>query len=109
MKRWTHIQLTPYEDLFSTEEQRQDYHREKVMDIPLSELRPFKDHPFKVLDDDRMADTTHSIQEHGVLVPAIARPRADGGYELISGHRRKRACELAGCKNRPHFWTSWAC
>lgn len=101
MKRRTHIQLTPYEDLFSTEEQRQDYHREKVMDIPLDELHPFKDHPFKVLDDDRMADTTHSIQERGVLVPAIARPRADGGYELISGHRRKRACELAGLDTMP--------
>jgi len=101
MKRRTHIQLTPYEDLFSTEEQRQDYHREKVMDIPLSELHPFKDHPFKVLDDDRMADTTRSVQEHGVLVPAIARPRADGGYELISGHRRKRACELAGLDAMP--------
>lgn len=101
MKRRTHIQLTPYEDLFSTEEQRQDYHREKVMDIPLSELRPFKDHPFKVLDDDRMADTTRSVQEHGVLVPAIARPRPDGGYELISGHRRKRACELAGLDTMP--------
>ena len=101
MKRRTHIQLTPYEDLFSTEEQRQDYHREKVMDIPLSELHPFKDHPFKVLDDDRMADTTRSVQERGVLVPAIARPRADGGYELISGHRRKRACELAGLDTMP--------
>ncbi|MBR2053572.1 MAG: ParB/RepB/Spo0J family partition protein, partial [Clostridia bacterium] len=101
MKRRTHIQLTPYEDLFSTEEQRQDYHREKVMDIPLNELHPFKDHPFKVLDDDRMADTTRSIQERGVLVPAIARPRPDGGYELISGHRRKRACELAGLDTMP--------
>ncbi|MBQ4640664.1 MAG: ParB/RepB/Spo0J family partition protein [Clostridia bacterium] len=101
MKRRTHIQLTPYEDLFSTEEQRQDYHREKVMDIPLSELHPFKDHPFKVMDDDRMADTTCSIQERGVLVPAIARPRPDGGYELISGHRRKRACELAGFDTMP--------
>ena len=101
MKRRTHIQLTPYEDLFSTEEQRQDYHREKVMDIPLDELHPFKDHPFKVLDDDRMADTTRSVQEHGVLVPAIARPRPDGGYELISGHRRKRACELAGLDTMP--------
>ncbi len=101
MKRRTHIQLTPYEDLFSTEEQRQDYHREKVMDIPLSELHPFRDHPFKVLDDDRMADTTRSVQERGVLVPAIARPRAEGGYELISGHRRKRACELTGLDTMP--------
>ena len=71
------------------------------MDIPLNELHPFKDHPFKVLDDDRMADTTRSIQERGVLVPAIARPRPDGGYELISGHRRKRACELAGLDTMP--------
>lgn len=101
MKRRTHIQLTPYEDLFSTEEQRQDYHREKVMDIPLSELHPFKDHPFKVLDDDRMADNTRSVLEHGVLVPAIARSRPDGGYELISGHRCKRACELAGLDTMP--------
>jgi len=68
MKRRTHIQLTPYEDLFSTEEQRQDLRREKMMDIPLDELHPFKDHPFKVLDDDRMADTTRSVQERGVLV-----------------------------------------
>ena len=101
MKRRTHIQLTPYEDLFSTEEQRQDYHREKVMDIPLDELHSFRDHPFKVLDDDRMADTARSVQERGVLVPAIARPRPDGGYELISGHRRKRACELAGLDTMP--------
>lgn len=101
MKRRTQIQLTPYEDLFSTEEQRQDLRREKVMDIPLSELHPFHDHPFKVLDDDRMADTTRSVQEHGVLVPAIARSRPDGGYELISGHRRKRACELAGLDTMP--------
>ena len=101
MKRRTRIQLTPYEDLFSTEEQRQDLRREKVMDIPLSELHPFHDHPFKVLDDDRMADTTRSVQEHGVLVPAIARSRPDGGYELISGHRRKRACELAGLDTMP--------
>ena len=101
MKRRTHIQLTPYEDLFSTEEQRQDLRREKVMDIPLSELHPFYDHPFKVLDEDRMADTTRSVQEHGVLVPAIARSRPDGGYELISGHRRKRACELAGLDTMP--------
>ncbi|MBP3541136.1 MAG: ParB/RepB/Spo0J family partition protein [Clostridia bacterium] len=101
MKRRTQIQLTPYEDLFSTEEQRQDLRREKVMDIPLSELHPFHDHPFKVLDDDRMADTTRSVQEHGVLVPAIARSRPDGGYELISGHRRKRACELAELDTMP--------
>ncbi|MBQ8312390.1 MAG: ParB/RepB/Spo0J family partition protein [Clostridia bacterium] len=101
MKRRTHIQLTPYEDLFSTEEQRQDFHREKVMDIPLNELHPFKDHPFKVQDDDRMTDTARSVQERGVLVPAIARPRPDGGYELISGHRRKRACELAGLDTMP--------
>ncbi len=95
------ISLNSYDDIFSTEETRADAGREKVMDIPLSELLPFKNHPFKVLDDVAMQDTAESIKEHGVLVPAIARPRADGGYELISGHRRKRACELAGLSTMP--------
>lgn len=75
--------------------------REKVQEIPLEELHPFAHHPFKVLDDDRMRDTADSIREYGVLVPAIARPRPDGGYELIAGHRRKRGCELAGLKTMP--------
>ena len=93
------LSLTSYDDLFATDESRADADREKVIEIPLSELFPFKDHPFKVRDDDKMADTAESIREYGVLVPALARPREGGGYELISGHRRKRGCELAGFPN----------
>ena len=96
MKENRKMELTPYDEIFSTEESRQDAAREKVMEIPLSELYAFRDHPFKVQDDERMLDTAQSIREYGVLVPAIARPRKDGGYELISGHRRKRGCELLG-------------
>lgn len=95
------ISLTSYDDIFSTEEARLDVQREQIQQIPLGELFPFKDHPFKVLDDDRMMETTESIKEFGVLVPAIARPLPDGGYELIAGHRRKRACELAGLESMP--------
>ena len=95
------LSLTSYDDLFATDESRADADREKVMEIPLSELFPFKDHPFKVRDDDKMADTAESIREYGVLVPALARPRNGGGYELISGHRRKRGCELAGLETMP--------
>ncbi len=74
---------------------------ETVSMIPLSELHPFKNHPFKVRDDDTMAETTQSVKDYGVLVPAIARPHPDGGYELIAGHRRKHACELAGLDTMP--------
>ena len=95
------IRLTSVDDLFYTEESRADEQREKVQEIPLSELYPFPNHPFKVVDDERMLDTADSIREHGVLVPAIARPRVDGGYELIAGHRRKRGCELAGLDTMP--------
>ena len=95
------IRLTSVDDLFSTEESRADEQREKVQEIPLSELHPFPNHPFKVVDDERMLETADSIREHGVLVPAIARPRVDGGYELIAGHRRKRGCELAGLDTMP--------
>ena len=95
------IKLTSYDDLFSTEESRADAQREKVMEIPLSELHPFRNHPFKVLDDEKMQDTADSIHEYGVMVPAIARPREEGGYELIAGHRRKRGCELAGLETMP--------
>jgi ParB family chromosome partitioning protein len=95
------ISLNSYDDIFSTEETREDAKREKVTDMPLSELHPFPDHPFQVRDDDSMKETVESIKEYGVLVPAIVRPRADGGYELISGHRRKRACELAGLPTMP--------
>jgi ParB family chromosome partitioning protein len=95
------ISLNSYDDIFSTEETREDAKREKVTDMPLSELHPFPDHPFQVRDDDAMKETVESIKEYGVLVPAIVRPRADGGYELISGHRRKHACELAGLPTMP--------
>ena len=95
------IKLNTVDDLFSTEESRQDANREKVIEIPLVELYPFKHHPFKVVDDERMLDTADSIREYGVLVPAIARPREEGGYELVAGHRRKRGCELAGLKTMP--------
>ena len=95
------LSLTSYDDLFSTDESRADIDREKVMEIPLSELFPFKDHPFRVKDDDKMQETAESIKEYGVLVPALARPREDGGYELIAGHRRKRGCELAGLDTMP--------
>ena len=90
------ISLTSYDDLFSTEETRRGESHEQIQRIPLSELHPFKDHPFRVVDDDRMMETVESVKEYGVLVPAIARPLEDGGYEIIAGHRRKRACELAG-------------
>ena len=95
------ISLNSYDDIFSTEETREDEKREKVTDMPLSELHPFPDHPFQVRDDDSMKETVESIKEYGVLVPAIVRPRTDGGYELISGHRRKHACELAGLPTMP--------
>lgn len=95
------IELTPYDDIFSTEESRVEAQREQIREIPLTELFPFKDHPFKVVDDDRMKETAESVREFGVLVPAIARPLDGGGYEIISGHRRKRACELAGLEKMP--------
>ena len=87
--------------MFSTEESRTDESREKVVEIPLTELFPFKDHPFKVIDNEEMLDTAESVKKYGVLVPAIARPRNEGGYELIAGHRRKRACELAEFETMP--------
>lgn len=95
------ISLTPYDDIFSTEESRAESMRETIKDIPLADLYPFKDHPFKVADDERMQETVESVKEHGVLVPGIARPRPGGGYEIISGHRRKRASELAGNETMP--------
>lgn len=90
--------LTSYDEIFSTEASRQ---QEQIQSLVLSELHPFKDHPFRVLDDDRMMETVESVKEYGVLVPIIARPMADGGYEIVSGHRRKRACELAGLNEIP--------
>ena len=95
------IKLASYDDIFKTDEEKRDDAREKVREIPLSELHPFKNHPFQVRDDDSMKETAESIKKYGVLVPAIARPRADGGYELIAGHRRRHACELAGKETMP--------
>lgn len=95
------ISLTSYDDIFSSEESRNGVRQERVQDIPLAQLHPFKDHPFRVVDDERMTETAESVKEYGVLVPAIARPMPDGGYELVSGHRRKRACELAGLETMP--------
>lgn len=95
------IKLTSYEDIFETDEARMDSAREKVQEIPLAELFSFEKHPFKVRDDKAMRDMVESIEKFGVLVPAIARPRVDGGYELIAGHRRKHGCELAGKETMP--------
>ena len=95
------ISMRSYEDLFSTDEERADAKKEKVTDIPLSELHSFKNHPFKVIDNDEMQDLAESIRQYGVLVPALARPDPDGGYELIAGHRRKYASELAGLETMP--------
>ena len=95
------IKLASVDDLFSTEESRTDTNREKVVEIPLSELHPFKDHPFKVKDDEAMMETADSIRQFGVLVPAIVRLDADGGYELVAGHRRHHASELAGKETMP--------
>lgn len=94
------IQLTSYDDLFSAGNVEQTC-GEKVQEIELTELFPFKDHPFKVLDDETMQDMAESIREHGILVPGIARPRTGGGYELVAGHRRKHASELAGRTTMP--------
>lgn len=95
------VELASVDDLFSTEESRQDADREKVVDIPLSELYSFPNHPFQVKDDESMKEAVESVKEYGVLTPAIVRPREDGGYEIVAGHRRKRACELAGLKTIP--------
>ena len=95
------IKLASVDDLFSTEESRADETREKVVEISLTELFPFKDHPFKVIDNEEMVETAESVKKYGVLVPAIARPRDDGGYELVAGHRRKRACEIAELETMP--------
>ena len=94
-------ELASVDDLFSTEEGRQDAKLEKIQEIPLSELHPFKNHPFKVKDDEAMMETADSIKQYGVLVPAIARPDPEGGYELVAGHRRHRASELAEKETMP--------
>jgi len=98
-RKGANVSLKSVDDLFSTQEERDT--TEHVQEIPLSELHPFKNHPFKVLDDEAMQKTVESIKEYGVLTPAIARPRTEGGYELISGHRRHHASELAGKETMP--------
>ena len=95
------IELASVDDLFSTEEGRQDAKLEKIQEIPLSELHPFRNHPFKVKDDEAMMETADSIKQYGVLVPVIARPDPEGGYELVAGHRRRRASELAEKETMP--------
>ena len=100
-KSGLNVALKGLDDIFSTEESRQEEQREQVQQIPVSELFPFKNHPFKVLDDDSMTRTVESISQFGVLAPLIARPRPEGGYEIISGHRRQHAAELAGLETLP--------
>ena len=100
-KSSVNARLSSYDDIFSTEESRQEEQREQVQQIPIGELFPFKNHPFKVLDDDSMSDTVESVKQYGVLSPLIARPRPKGGYEIISGHRRQHAAELAGLETLP--------
>ena len=100
-KKGANISLKGYDDLFSTEEGRIEAQQERVQEIPLSELHPFEGHPFRVVDDEDMEKTVESIKEYGVLTPAIVRPDPDGGYEIISGHRRHHASELAGKETMP--------
>ena len=95
------LALKGLDDLFSTEENRQEEQREQVQQIPIGELFPFKNHPFKVLDDESMQRTVESVEQYGVLSPLIARPRPEGGYEIISGHRRQHAAQLAGLETLP--------
>ena len=100
-KKRENMSLTSLDDIFATDEGRAEAAQERVQEIPLSELHPFKNHPFKVLDDEKMEKTVESIKEYGVIIPAIARPDGKGRYELISGHRRHHASRLAGRKTMP--------
>ena len=100
-KKGGNISLSSYDDIFSTEESRTEATQERVQEIPLSQLHPFEGHPFKVVDDEAMMKTVESITLFGVMTPAIARPRAEGGYELIAGHRRHHASQLAGKDTMP--------
>ena len=101
------IKLASLDDLFTTEESRADGLREKVIDIPLSELHSFKNHPFQVNDNEELRDLVKSIIENGMVTPAIARPRKEGGYELIAGHRRKAACGIAEIEIMPYWCGKW--
>ena len=100
-KNSLNVSLKGADDIFSTEESRQEQQREQVQQIPIGELLPFKNHPFKVLDDESMQRTVESVEQYGVLSPLIARPRPEGGYEIISGHRRQHAAQLAGLDTLP--------
>lgn len=100
-KKGGNISLSSYDDIFSTEESRTEATQERVQEIPLSQLYPFEGHPFKVVDDEAMMKTVESITLFGVMTPTIARPRAEGGYELIAGHRRHHASQLAGKDTMP--------
>ena len=100
-KRGENISLKSFDDIFSTEESRQTGQQEHVQQIPLSELHEFEGHPFRVVDDGEMQKVVESVKKYGVLTPAIARPDPNGGYEIISGHRRLRASELAGLETLP--------
>ena len=100
-KNSLNVSLKGADDIFSTEESRQEQQREQVQQIPIGELFPFKNHPFKVLDDESMQRTVESVEQYGVLSPLIARPRPEGGYEIISGHRRQHAAQLAGLDALP--------
>ena len=100
-KNSLNVSLKGADDIFSTEESRQEQQREQVQQIPIGELFPFKNHPFKVLDDESMQRTVESVEQSGVLSPLIARPRPEGGYEIISGHRRQHAAQLAGLDALP--------
>ena len=100
-KNSLNVSLKGADDIFSTEESRQEQQREQVQQIPIEELFPFKNHPFKVLDDESMQRTVESVEQYGVLSPLIARPRPEGGYEIISGHRRQHAAQLAGLDTLP--------
>ena len=100
-KNSLNVSLKGADDIFSTEESRQEQQREQVQQIPIGELFPFKNHPFKVLDDESMQRTVESVEQYGVLSPLIARPRPEGGYEIISGHRRQHAAQLAGLETLP--------
>ena len=100
-KRGANVSLSSYDEIFSTEETRSQENLEKIQNLPLAELHPFQNHPFKVVDDEAMQRTVESVARYGVLAPAIARPRPEGGYEIISGHRRLHAAALAGLKTIP--------
>ena len=104
-KRGANVSLSSYDEIFSTEETRSQDNLEKIQNLPLAELHPFQNHPFKVVDDEAMQRTVESVARYGVLAPAIARPRPEGGYEVISGHRRLHAAALSVGLNMQLWWS----